>query len=139
MAVVTGLGVLAVFVLWHVIVHDARLNRPGTWAGSTWRASRPGQRAKSRKHLGTAVVADATGWSLTAVGWCVAAAVFDWSETLTGAALWVAFGVAFVGWGLLHIPAARLLTGSDTDLVIVDRRVLGSGPPTVDVRRTAET
>jgi hypothetical protein len=134
MAALTGLAVLAGFVLWQVIVHRARLSRPGTWVGSRWRASRPGQRAKSRKHLGATVVADAAGWSLTAIGWCAAAAVFDWSETLTGAALLVAFGVAFLGWGLLHIPAARLLTGLDADLVVVDRRVLGSGPPIVEVR-----
>ena len=134
MAASTGLGVLAVFVLWHVIVHKARLNRPGTWVGSRRRTSRPGQRAKSRKHLGTTVVADAISWSLTAIGWCTAAAVFDWSETLTGAALLVAFGVAFLGWGLLHIPAARLLTSPDTDQVVLSRRALGAGPPTVEVR-----
>jgi deazaflavin-dependent oxidoreductase (nitroreductase family) len=135
MAVLTGLGVLAGFVAWHVIVHGARLSRPGTWVGYRWRTGRPGQRMKSRKHLAATVVADAVGWSLSAIGWCVAAAVFDWSETLTGAALQLAFGVAFIGWGLLHIPAARLLAAPDADLVVLSRRVLGSGPPTVDIRR----
>src|SRR5262249_3343071 len=67
----------------------------------------------------------------------VAARVFDWSETVTGAPLQVALGVAFAGWGLLHIPAARRLTASDDDLVVVSRRVLGSGPPTIDTEPAA--
>jgi deazaflavin-dependent oxidoreductase (nitroreductase family) len=134
MAALTGLGVLAGFVAWHVIVHGARLGRPGTWVGHRGRAGRPGQRTKSRKHLAVTVVADAVGWSISAIGWCLAAAAFDWSETLTGAALQLAFGVAFIGWGLLHIPAARLLAAQDADWVVLSRRVLGSGPPTVDLR-----
>ena len=134
MAALTGLGVLAGFVAWHVIAHGARLGRPGTWVGHRGRAGRPGQPAKSRKHLAAAVAADAVGWSLSAIGWCVAAAVFDWSETLTGAPLLLAFGVAFIGWGLLHIPAARLLAAPDADLAVLSRRVLGSGPPTLDMR-----
>jgi hypothetical protein len=133
-AALMGLGVLAGFVAWHVIVHGARLNRPGTWVGYRWRASRPGQRAKSRKHLAATVVADAVAWSFSAVAWCVAAAVFNWSETLTGAALQLAFGVALLGWGLLHVPAARLLAAPDADLVVLSRRALGSGPLTVDIR-----
>jgi hypothetical protein len=134
MAALTGLGVLAAFVVWHVIAHGARLTNPGTWVGFRWRAGRLGQRAKSRKHLAATVVADAVAWSLSAIGWCVAAAVFDWSETLTGAGLQIAFGVAFIGWGLLHIPAVRQLAAPDAGLVVLSRRVLGSGPPTVDTR-----
>jgi hypothetical protein len=134
MATLIGLGVLAGFVAWRVIVHGARLRRPGTWVGQRGRAGRPGQRAKSRKHLAATVVADAVGWSLSAIGWCVAAAVFDWSETVTGAAVLHAFGAAFIGWGLLHIPAARLLAAPDADLTVLSRRVLGSGPPIVDIR-----
>jgi deazaflavin-dependent oxidoreductase (nitroreductase family) len=134
MAALSGLGVLTGFVAWHVIAHGARPGRPGTWVGHRGRAGRPGQRPKSRKHLAATVVADAVGWSLSAIGWCVAAAVFDWSETLTGAALQLAFGVAFVGWGLLHIPASRLITAGDANRTVLSRRVLGSGPPTVDMR-----
>jgi hypothetical protein len=134
MAALTGLAVLTGFVAWHVIVHGARLSRPATWVGYRWRAGRPGHRTKSRKHLAATVVADAGGWSLSAIGWCVAAAAFDWSETLTGAALQLALGVAFVGWGFLHIPASRLLTAGDANRTVLSRRVLGSGPPTVDIR-----
>ena len=131
-AVGLGLGVLAVFVAWQVVAHGARVGQPGSWVGSRWRAACPGRRAKSRRLLAVTVILDAAAWSLTGIGWMVAARVFDWSETLTGAPLQVAFGVAFLGWGLLHIPAARRLAASDDDLVVVSRRVLGSGPPTLD-------
>ena len=131
-AVGLGLGVLAVFVAWQVIAHGARVIQPGSWVGFRWRAARPGRRAKSRRLLAITVILDAASWSVTGIGWRVAARVFDWSETLTGAPLQVAFGVAFLGWGLLHIPAARRLAASDDDLVVVSRRVLGSGPPTLD-------
>jgi hypothetical protein len=131
-AVGLGLGVLAVFVAWQVVAHGARFGQPGSWVGSRWRAARPGRRAKSRRLLAVTVILDAAAWSVTGIGWMVAARVFDWSETLTAAPLQVAFGVAFLGWGLLHIPAARRLAASDDDLVVVSRRVLGSGAPTLD-------
>jgi deazaflavin-dependent oxidoreductase (nitroreductase family) len=84
--------------------------------------------------LAVTVILDAAAWSVTGIGWMVAARVFDWSETLTGAPIQVAFGVAFLGWGLLHIRAARRVAASDDDLVVVSRRVLGSGPPTLDTQ-----
>jgi hypothetical protein len=130
-AAALGLGVLAAFGAWQVVVHGARV-RPSNWVGYRWQAARPGQRAKSRRHLAVTVILDASAWAASGIGWCVAARVFGWSETVTGAPLQVAFGVAFAGWGLLHIPAARRLTASDNDLVVVSRRVLGSGPPTID-------
>lgn len=130
-AVGLGLGVLAAFVAWQVVAHGARLGQPRTWVGSRSRAASPGRRAKSRRLLAVTVILDAAAWSMTGIGWMVAARVFDWSESLTGAPLQLAFGVAFVGWGLLHAPAARRLAGSEDDLVVASRRVLGSGPPTL--------
>jgi hypothetical protein len=50
-AAVLGLGVLAGFVAWQVVVHGARLDRPSSWVGARWRAARPGRRAKSRRLL----------------------------------------------------------------------------------------
>ena len=135
-AAALGLGVLGAFGAWQVVVHGARVG-PSNWVGYRWRAARLGQRAKSRRHLAVTVILDAAAWAASGIGWCVAARVFDWSETVTGAPLQVAFGVAFVGWGLLHIPAARRLTVSDDDLVVVSRRVLGSGPPTIDTELAA--
>lgn len=131
-AVVLGLGVLAGFVSWQVVAHGARIGQPANWVGYRWRAARPGRRAKTRRLLAVTVILDAVAWSVTGIGWMVAARVFDWSETLTGALVQVAFGVAFLGWGLLHIRAARRVAASDDDLVVVSRRVLGSGPPTLD-------
>jgi hypothetical protein len=131
-AAVLGLGVLAGFVAWQVVVHGARLDRPNSWVGARWRAARPGRRAKSRRLLAITVMLDAAAWSVSGIGWMVAARTFDWSQTLTGASLQLACGVAFLGWGLLHIPAARRLAASADDLVVVSRRVLGSGPPTID-------
>ena len=136
-AVGLGLGVSAGFVAWQVIVHRARLARPGTWVGDRWRAARPGRRAKSRRLLAVTVILDAAAWALSGVGWLAAARVFDWSENLTGAPLQLAFGVAFLGWALLHIPAARRLAASNDDLVVASRRVLGSGPPTIDTQDDA--
>ena len=135
-AAALGLVVLGALGAWQVVVHGARI-RPGSWVGYRWRAARPGQRAKSRRHLAITVILDAAAWAASGIGWCVAARAFDWSETVTGAPLQVAFGVAFAGWGLLHIPAARRLTASDDDLVVVSRRVLGSGPPTIDTEPAA--
>jgi deazaflavin-dependent oxidoreductase (nitroreductase family) len=132
-----GLGVLVSFVAWQVVVHGARPGRPGSWVGYRWRAARPGRRAKNRRLLAITVILDAAAWAVSGIGWLVAARVFDWSETLTGAPLQLALGVAFVGWALLHIPAARRLTASDDDLVVVSRRVLGSGPPTIDTQDDA--
>jgi deazaflavin-dependent oxidoreductase (nitroreductase family) len=132
-----GLGVLVGFVAWQVVVHGARLGRPGSWVGARWRAARPGRRAKSRRLLAITVILDAAAWAVSGIGWLVAARVFDWSETLTGAPLQLAFGVAFLGWALLHIPAARRLAASEDDLVVVSRRVLGSGPPTIDTQDDA--
>jgi hypothetical protein len=133
-AAVLGLGVLAGFVAWQAVVHGARLDRPSNWIGARWQAAHPGRRAKSRRLLAITVILDAAAWSVSGIGWMVAARTFDWSQTLTGASLQLAFGVAFVGWGLLHIPAARRLAVSADDLVVVSRRVLGSGPPTIDTR-----
>ena len=133
-AALLGLGVLAGFVGWQVVLNGARLGRPSSWVGVRWRAARPGRRAKSRRLLAMTVMLDGLAWSLSGIGWMVAARAFDWSETLTGASLQLACGVAFLGWGLLHIPATRRLLGSADDLVCVSRRVLGSGPPTVDTR-----
>jgi hypothetical protein len=129
-----GLGVLVGFVAWQVIVHGARVARPSSWVGAHWRAARPGRRAKSRRLLALTVMLDAAAWSVSGIGWLVAARVFDWSRTLSGASLQLACGVAFLGWGLLHVPAARRLAASDDDLVVVSRRVLGSGPPTIDTQ-----
>src|SRR5829696_660920 len=132
-----GLGILVGFVAWQVVVHGARLGRPGSLVGNDWRAARPGRRAKSRRLLAVTVMLDAAAWALSGVGWLAAARVFDWSETLTGAPLQLAFGVAFLGWALLHIPAARRLAASNDDLVVASRRVLGSGPPTIDTQDDA--
>ena len=129
-----GLGVLAGFVAWQVVVNGARLGRPSSWVGVRWRAVRPGRRAKSRRLLAITVMLDAVAWSLSGISWMVAARAFNWSETLAGASLQLACGVAFLGWGLLHIPATRRLLASADDLVVVSRRVLGSGPPTIDTR-----
>jgi hypothetical protein len=131
-AAVLGLGVLAGFVAWQVVVHGARLDRPSSWVGARWRAARPGRRANSRRRLAVTVMLDAAAWSVSGISWMVAARTFDWSQTLTGASLQLACGVAFLGWGLLHIPAARRLVASADDLAVVSRRVLGSGPPTID-------
>jgi deazaflavin-dependent oxidoreductase (nitroreductase family) len=133
-AAVIGLGVLAGFVAWQLVVHGARLGRPSSWVGARWRAAGAGRRAKSRRLLAVTVVLDAGAWSVSGVSWMVAARAFDWSQTLTGASLQLACGVAFLGWGLLHIPAARRLVASADDLVVVSRRVLGSGPPTIDIQ-----
>jgi hypothetical protein len=133
-AAVLGLGVLAGFVAWQVVVHGARLGRPSSWVGGRWRAARPDRRAKSRRLLAVTVLLDAAAWSLSGIGWMVGARALDWSRTLTGASLQLACGVAFLGWGLLHIPAVRRLAGSADDLVVVSRRVLGSGPPTTATR-----
>jgi deazaflavin-dependent oxidoreductase (nitroreductase family) len=132
-----GLGVLVGFVAWQVVVHGARLGRPGSWVGARWRAARPGRRAKNRRLLAITVILDAAAWAVSGIGWLVAARGFDWSETRTGAPLQLAFGVAFLGWALLHIPAARRLATSDDDPVAVSRRVLGSGPPTIDTQDDA--
>jgi deazaflavin-dependent oxidoreductase (nitroreductase family) len=132
-----GLCVLVGFAAWQVVVHGARLGRPGSWVGARWRAARPGRRAKNRRLLATTVILDAAAWAASGIGWLVAARVFDWSETLTGAPLQFAFGVAFLGWALLHIPAARRLAASEDDLVVVSRRVLGSGPPSIDTQDDA--
>ena len=132
-----GLGVLVGFVAWQVVVHGARLGRPGSLVGNRWRAARPGRQAKSRRLLAVTVILDAAVWAVSGIGWLVAARVFDWSESLTGAPLQLAFGVAFLGWALLHIPAARRLAASEVDLVVVSRRVLGSGLPTIDTRDDA--
>ena len=129
-----GLGVLVGFVAWQVIVHGAGVARPGSWVGSGWLGARPRRRAKSRRFLAATVILDAPAWSVSGIAWLVAARIFDWSETLTGASLQFAFGVPFLGWSLLHIPAARRLAASEDDPVIVSRRVLGSGPPTVDTQ-----
>lgn len=133
-AAVLGLGVLAGFVAWQVVVHGARLCRPSSWVGARWRAAPAGRRAKSRLLLAITVMLDAAAWSVSGIGWIVAARAFDWSQTLTGASLQLAWGVAFLGWGLLHIPAVRRLVASADDLVVVSRRVLGSGPPTIDTQ-----
>jgi deazaflavin-dependent oxidoreductase (nitroreductase family) len=133
-AAVLGLGVLAGFVAWQVVVHGARLDRPSSWVGARWRAARPGRRAKSRRLLAVTVMLDAAAWSVSGVSWMAAARAFDWSQTLAGASLQLACGVAFLGWGLLHTPAAGRLAASTDDLVVVSRRVLGSGPPTIDTR-----
>jgi hypothetical protein len=133
-AAVIGLGVLAGFVAWQVVVHGARLDRPSSWVGARWRAARPGRRAKSRRLLAMTVMLDAAAWSVSGISWIVAARAFGWSQTLTGASLQLACGVAFLGWGLLHIPAVRRLVASADDLVVVSRRVLGSGPPTIDTQ-----
>lgn len=130
-AAMLGLGVLAGFGAWQMVVHGARA-RPSSWVGYRWRPARPGQRAKSRRLLASTIILDAAAWSVSGIGWCVTARVFDWSETVTGAPLQVAFGVAFLGWGVLHIPAARRLATSNDDPVVMSRRVLGSGPLTVD-------
>jgi deazaflavin-dependent oxidoreductase (nitroreductase family) len=132
-----GLGVLVGFVAWQVVVHGARLGRPGSWVGARCRAARHGRRAKNRRLLAITVILDAAAWAVSGIGWLVAARGFDWSETLTGAPLQLAFGVAFLGWALLHIPAARRLAASDDDPVVVSRRVLGSGPPTIDTQDDA--
>ncbi len=136
-AAALGLGVLAGFVAWQLVVHGARVGRPANWVGYRWRAARPGRRAKSRRLLAVTVVLDAVAWSVSGIGWLVAARVFDWSETLTGAPLQLAFGVALLGWALLHIPAARRLAAADDDVVVVSRRVLGSGPPTINTQDDA--
>ena len=133
-AAVLGLGVLAGFVAWQVVVHAARLDQPSSWVGARWQAARPGRRAKSRRLLAVTVMLDAAAWSVSGVSWMVAARAFDWSQTLTGASFQLACGVAFLGWGLLHLPASRRLAASADDLVVVSRRVLGSGPPTIDTR-----
>jgi hypothetical protein len=129
-----GLGVLAGFVAWQVVVHGARLDRPSSWVGARWRAAPAGRRAKSRRLLAMTVMLDAAAWSVSGISWIVAARAFDWSQTVTGASLQLACGVAFLGWGLLHIPAVRRLVASADDLVVVSRRVLGSGPPTIDTQ-----
>jgi hypothetical protein len=136
-AAVLGLGVLAGFVAWQVVVHGARLGQPSSWLGARWRAAPPGRRAKSRRLLAVTVMLDAAAWSVSGISWMVAARTLDWSQTLTGASLQLACGVAFLGWGLLHIPAARQLAATANDLVVVSRRVLGSGPPTIDTRDDA--
>jgi hypothetical protein len=133
-AAMLGLGVLAGFVAWQAVVHGARLDLPSSWVGARWQAARPGGRAKSRRLLAVTVMLDAAAWSVSGIGWMVAARTFDWSQTLTGASLQLACGVAFLGWGLLHIPAARRLAASADDLVVVSRRVLGSGPPTINTQ-----
>src|ERR671911_1853356 len=133
-----GLGVLVGFVAWQVVVHGARLGRAGSWVGARWRAARPGRRAKNRRLLAITVILDAAVWAVSGIGWLVAARVFDWSESLTGAPLQLAFGVAFLGWALLHIPAARRLAASEDDLVVVSRRVLGSELPTLSRRFATE-
>jgi deazaflavin-dependent oxidoreductase (nitroreductase family) len=133
-AVGLGLAVLVGFVAWQVIVHGAGVARPGSWVGSDWRAARPGRRAKSRRYLAVTVILDAAAWSVSGIAWLTAARFFDWSESLTGASLQLAFGVAFLGWSLLHVPAARRLAASDADRVVVSRRILGSGPPTIEAR-----
>jgi deazaflavin-dependent oxidoreductase (nitroreductase family) len=136
-AAVLGLGVLAGFVAWQVVVHGARLGQPSSWLGARWRAAPPGRRAKSRRLVAVTVMLDAAAWSVSGISWMVAARTLDWSQTLTGASLQLACGVAFLGWGLLHIPAARQLAATANDLVVVSRRVLGSGPPTIDTRDDA--
>jgi deazaflavin-dependent oxidoreductase (nitroreductase family) len=136
-AAVLGLGVLAGFGAWQVVVHGARPGQPSSWVGARWRAARPGSRAKSRRLLAVTVMLDAAAWSVSGISWMLAARAFDWSQTLTGAPLQLACGVAFLGWGLLHIPAARRLVASADDVVVVSRRVLGSGPPTIDTKDDA--
>jgi hypothetical protein len=135
-AAVLGLGVLAGFGAWQVVVHGARPGQPSSWAAARWRAAPPGSRAKGRRLLAVTVMLDAAAWSVSGISWMLAARAFDWSQTLTGASLQLACGVAFLGWGLLHIPAAQRLVASADDVVVVSRRVLGSGPPTIDTKTT---
>ncbi|MGW1990368.1 nitroreductase/quinone reductase family protein [Embleya sp. NPDC001921] len=126
-AVVAGLAMVALFVVWHALAHGTRLGR----VGERVLRARVGRRRKSRAHLRATVVVDTVVIGGSGVLWCVAAREFAWSEAVTGGAAQVAAGVAFLVWGTLHAPAVRRVRGGAADAPVVSRRVLGAGPMTV--------
>jgi hypothetical protein len=127
-AALGGLFWLAVSVAWQIFRRQASVTLP---VGHRVLHSRPGQRRKSRTYIIGTVLADALVITASGVLWCVAARQFGWSETVTGANLQVAAGLSFLCWGLLHIPAVRHVAGTPQDLPVASRRVLGTGPMTV--------
>ncbi|MDI2130516.1 nitroreductase/quinone reductase family protein [Yinghuangia seranimata] len=122
-----GFALCALFAVWQSLAHGTPLGR----VGERVLRVRPGRRRKSRAYVRGTVVVDTAVIGGSGVLWCVAAREFAWSETVTGGAAQVAAGVAFLAWGVLHIPAARRVRGGTADAPVVSRRVLGAGPMTV--------
>ncbi len=125
----TATVTLAVFVVWQV-KRGAAWSRPSTWAA--WRTFEPDDRPpKSRFALATAISIDALIWAGSGVAWCAAARYFNWSETFTAASIQMGIGFAMIAWAGVGILAARRISRSDNNAVVVQRRVLGFGPMTV--------
>lgn len=65
------------------------------------------------------------------VAWVVAARSFGWSETITGAMFQMGIGIALTAWAALGLLAAKMISSSGDNTVVVRRRILGTGPMTV--------